>query len=87
MAISICSVSTERDIDAARALFHEYAAWLAVDLCFQGFATELAGLPGCYAPPQGRLLLAWSEGEAVGCVALRALEAAICEMKRLYVRP
>ena len=75
------------DIAQARALFLEYAAWLNVDLCFQGFDAELAALPGAYAPPQGRLLLAWAQGEAAGCIALRPLQAGIGEVKRLYVRP
>jgi ribosomal protein S18 acetylase RimI-like enzyme len=69
------------------ALWREYAAGLGVDLCFQDFEAELAGLPGRYAPPRGRLLLAWADGEAVGCVALRPIDAEACEMKRLYVRP
>jgi ribosomal protein S18 acetylase RimI-like enzyme len=84
------NLSEARDltaIDIVRGLFLEYQEALGVDLGFQGFAAELAGLPGEYAPPSGRLLLA-CEGDAVaGCVAMRALTADTCEMKRLYVRP
>ena len=75
------------DLAAARRLFQAYADWLAVDLCFQGFAQELATLPGAYAPPAGRLLLAKVGGDAIGCVGLRPLEPGICEMKRLWVEP
>jgi GNAT superfamily N-acetyltransferase len=75
------------DIGAARELFEEYARWLAVDLCFQNFAEELATLPGAYARPRGRLLLAGPAPQAVGCIALRPLDAHAGEVKRLYVRP
>lgn len=69
-----------------RELFLEYAQSLGFSLCFQGFDQELAGLPGDYAPPQGRLLLAFASQPAA-CVALHAIDAEACEMKRLYVRP
>lgn len=74
--------ATNADLDEIRGLLREYAAWLEVDLCFQNFEQELAGLPGEYAPPGGRLLLA----EGAGCVALRRIDDETCEMKRLYVR-
>jgi GNAT superfamily N-acetyltransferase len=74
----------------ARALFIEYAKWLNVDLCFQGFDRELATLPDAYAPPGGRLLLVGATGQAFGCVALRALGGGPMrtgEVKRLFVQP
>jgi ribosomal protein S18 acetylase RimI-like enzyme len=84
--------ATRYDLAQARALFEEYAAWLAVDLCFQGFAEELATLPGAYAPPRGMLVLAGPANTALGCVALRPLadgrsQDDVAEIKRLYVRP
>lgn len=87
-ALRIAPAGSPADVAAVRALFEEYAASLDVDLCFQGFADELAGLPGDYAPPRGTLLLASAGGEPVGCVALRPEgRAGIAELKRLYVRP
>lgn len=75
------------DILVVRRLFRDYAEALDVDLCFQDFEAELACLPGKYAPPRGRLLLAWHGDDAVGCVALRPIDNATSEMKRLYVNP
>ena len=80
---------TADEIAAASLLFEEYASSLPVALGYQGFETELAELPGKYAPPGGELLVAWDEGgRAIGCVALRPLiDGGRCEMKRLYVAP
>ena len=78
---------TQDDIDHARTLFEEYAANLGISLCFQNFDQELKGLPGKYAPPDGRLLLATENDELAGCIALRKLSPGVCEMKRLFVRP
>lgn len=75
------------DLDSIRALFGEYVAWLGMDLTFQGYADELAGLPGKYAPPDGRLYLAASGEEVAGCIALRRFDGTRGEVKRLYVRP
>lgn len=73
------------DMDAAAQLIRQYAASLPVDLNRQGFADEIASLPGPYAPPDGALLLAFRDGEALGSIALKRLEPHVGEIKRLYV--
>jgi putative acetyltransferase len=78
---------TPEELAQVRRLFRTYADWLAVDLCFQGFEREVAELPGGYAPPSGRLLVAKVGGDVVGCVGVRPLEPGVCEMKRLWVEP
>jgi GNAT superfamily N-acetyltransferase len=75
-----------RAVQACRELFVEYQQGLGVSLCFQGFEGELAALPGDYARPRGRMLIARIAGEPAGCVALRPLGPRDAEMKRLYVR-
>jgi putative acetyltransferase len=88
--IQLVSPTTGQDLDEVRTIFREYAQGLGVDLCFQQFDEELAGLPGDYAAPRGALLLAKVDGEVAGCCALRPMDAAdypnAAEMKRLYVR-
>jgi len=101
--VAIRRATTPADVALARGLFIEYARWLKVDLCFQGFDRELATLPGAYSPPRGRLLLVGAGQHAFGCAALRPLQSgcgATCEpatgspapscigeVKRLYVQP
>ena len=86
-SLSLAQAEAPPQIAQARELFLEYAQSLGFSLCFQNFDQELAGLPGDYAPPDGRLLLAECEGQLAACVALHRLEDGICEMKRLYLRP
>jgi len=85
--MEIVPAQTPEQLDRAAELFRRYAEALGVDLCFQEFESELASLPGKYAPPDGRLALAIEDGAAIGCVAMRKIGDGVCEMKRLYVRP
>lgn len=85
--MKLVQVKSKEEVQQARRLFEEYAAWLGLNLCFQNFDKELAGLPGEYAPPSGRLLFAYDNEQLAGCVALRKIDEGVCEMKRLFVRP
>jgi GNAT superfamily N-acetyltransferase len=82
----IIQAETPAHIEDTRRLFREYETWLDVDLCFQSFEEELKNLPGRYAAPTGRLLLAFAGEKIAGCIALRRIDDEICEMKRLYLR-
>ena len=85
--IQIDEAHNLEDVETVRELFREYQSALGVDLGFQSFEAEVAELPGDYARPRGRLLVARSDGVMAGCVALRVFKEDTCEMKRLYVRP
>jgi putative acetyltransferase len=86
-AFEFIQAESPEEIAEARKLFIEYSDRLGINLCFQNFEKELAELPGAYAPPDGRLLLAVQEGRVAGCVSLRKIGDGVCEMKRLFVRP
>jgi GNAT superfamily N-acetyltransferase len=85
--VEIRAANIPEEMPAVRALFLEYAEAIGIDLCFQGFEEELATLPGLYAAPAGRLLVACEAEGLAGTVALRPLGDGLCEMKRLYIRP
>jgi len=87
MNTKIIQAIGENQIGSVKELFLEYAESLDFELCFQDFDNELAGLPGDYSPPEGRLYIALYENNPAGCIALRKYKNGVCEMKRLYVRP
>jgi putative acetyltransferase len=85
---AIVEALTDDQIEQVRSLFQEYLAQLPLEFGYRNFNAEIDGLPGPYAPPQGKLLLATVVGQPVGCVGLRPFPLPhTCEMKRLYVRP
>lgn len=84
--IEIIPAETAEQIKEARKLFREYEAWFGLALCFQNFEAEVANLPGDYAPPAGRLFLAFADEKPAGSIAFRKLADGVCEMKRLFVR-
>ncbi len=83
----IAPVESAEALAAVRLLLEEYWDSFGFTPCFQNFGKEIAGLPGAYAPPGGRLALATSDGQPAGCIALRPVDAHRAEAKRLYVRP
>src|SRR5688500_11983896 len=92
--IRIRQVETAQEIADVQALMREYIEWSATlgkdnlkAPTFQDASQEIEGLPGIYVPPEGRLLIAYEGDQAAGCIALKRVDAAICELKRLYVRP
>jgi GNAT superfamily N-acetyltransferase len=84
--ITLANATSAEDFETARELFREYAASLTIDLCFQGFSTELASLPAMYGPPGGCLILAKHDEAVVACVGVRRFSDSECELKRLFVR-
>jgi putative acetyltransferase len=84
--MQLIQAQNSAEIHQARELFKEYETELGISLCFQNFEQELSALPGDYATPDGRLMLAFDHGDLAGCIALRKIGAGICEMKRLFVR-
>lgn len=89
-AFDIAPARSGDDFETTREMFSEYQQWLNVDLCFQDFENELAGLPGKYQPPAGEIYIARDQGAVAGIIAVRPVgdpDEKMCEMKRLYVRP
>lgn len=87
IAIRVLTQTDTQALEQVRQFFRNYAASLGVDLSYQGFAEEMASLPGAYSAPKGCLYFAEYAGQPAGCVGIRPLADGICEMKRLYVDP
>ncbi len=85
--IRLTHVQSGSALEDIRSLFLEYARGLNFNLCFQNFDRELEELPGAYGLPHGRLILCEVDGRPAGCIAVKPLEAGVCELKRLFVRP
>jgi putative acetyltransferase len=85
--IQICQPKTDEEYELVKEIFIEYQQYLAVDLCFQNFETELANIKTVYAEPKGTIIIAKDGGNLAGCIAFKPIETNICEMKRLYVKP
>ena len=89
--VKIAQATTPQHLEHVRALFREYFGWVkndhGINLGYQHVEAELAALPGHYAPPAGRLLLALDGEKPAGCIAIRPMEEGACELKRMYVRP
>jgi len=85
--ITVIGVESGENLEHVRNMILEYVSWLGVDLSFQGFEEEFAQLPGRYAPPEGRLLMALYDQQPAGCVGLRKFDTGVCEIKRMFVRP
>ena len=85
--LTILQAETGKNLELTRDIFKKYAASLDFDLGFQDFEEELSDLPGQYASPLGRLLVAMYGDRHAGCIGLRKISHGICEMKRLYVKP
>lgn len=85
--IRVYEASSEHDLNTVKSLFAEYVSSLGYELNFDHFDRDIKELPGKYAPPDGRLLLAECDDDVAGCVAMRKIDNDVCEMKRLWVRP
>jgi carbonic anhydrase len=85
--MQLIQISTHEQYCAAAQLFQEYAAWLGIDLCFQGFDEEVKDLEAMYSEPIGGIILCEIEGHYVGCVGVRRINDQCAELKRMYVQP